>query len=327
MKPLSHSLSLALALSMSMGLAAKADTLSIQVGYAPGGSFDLMARIVADHLGAHLSGTPDVIVENVPGAGSVKLAKMVMEDASPDGMVLASVSPALAQIPILDPESTDFDPLQVHYIAAMSTESSYCITPKASGIETFDAFLQSGAKVGATGRSSSTYTYPAAIKAAFGANIEIVTGFEGSAEIDLAMERGELQGRCGISAAGLVEADMLARYVVLGEIGATPSDVGPPAEFILDKVSDPATKAALALIFSAVDIHHPFIVAPATSPERVAELRAAFDAMVADPAFQADAKARGILVGYSSGADVDAKIAEMLATDPAIKELARQMVQ
>lgn len=320
-------LSLALAFSLATGLAAEAEPLSIKVGYAPGGSFDLVSRLVADHLGAFLPGNPQVIVENVPGAGSLKVAKMLMADPSTEGMVLGSVNSALALLPILDPENTDFDPTKAHYIASMSTESSYCITPKSTGIETFEQFLQSGAKVGATGKASSTYSYPAAIKAAFGANIEIVTGFEGSAEIDLAMERGDLQGRCGISAANLVEADMLTRYNVLAEIGTAPSEIGPKAEFILDKVTDPATRAALTLIFTAADIHHPFIVAPATSPERVAELRAAFDAMVADPAFQDDAKARGYQVGYRNGADVEAVIAGLLATDPAIKELARQMVQ
>jgi tripartite-type tricarboxylate transporter receptor subunit TctC len=323
MKPFS----LSLALILSMGLAAEADTISIHVGYAPGGSFDLVSRLVADHLGAFLPGNPEVIVENVPGAGSLKVAKMLMADPATDGMVLGSVNPALALLPVLEPENTDFDPTKAHYIATMSQESSYCITPKSTGIKTFDQFLQSGAKVGATGKASSTYSYPAAIKSAFGANIEIVTGFEGSAEIDLAMERGDLQGRCGITAANLVEADMLTRYTVLGEIGTTPSTVGPKTEFILDKVSDPATKAALTLIFSAADIHHPFIVAPATSPERVAELRAAFDAMVADPGFQEDAKTRGYLLGYRPGAEVDAVIAGLLATDPAIKDLAHQMVQ
>jgi tripartite-type tricarboxylate transporter receptor subunit TctC len=320
-------LSIALAFSMSTALAVQADTVSIKVGYAPGGSFDLVSRLVADHLGAFLPSNPEVIVENVPGAGSLKVAKMLMADPATDGMVLGSINSALALLPILEPENTDFDPTKAHYIATMSTESSYCITPKSTGIETFDQFLQSGAKVGATGKASSTYSYPAAIKAAFGANIEIVTGFEGSAEIDLAMERGDLQGRCGISAANLVEADMLTRYNVLGEIGTTPSALGPKAEFILDKVTDPATKAALTLIFSAADIHHPFVVAPATSPERVAELREAFDAMVADPGFQDDAKTRGLLIGYRSGAEVDAVIAGLLATDPAIKDLAHQMVQ
>lgn len=320
-------LSLALAFSMSTALATQADTLSIQVGYAPGGSFDLVSRLVADHIGAFLPGNPEVIVENVPGAGSLKVAKMIMADPSTEGMVLGSVNSALALLPVLDPENTNFDPTKAHYIATMSTESSYCITPLATGIKTFDEFLQSGAKVGATGKASSTYTYPAAIKAAFGANIEIVTGFEGSAEIDLSMERGDLQGRCGISAANLVEADMLSRYVVLGEIGTAPSAIGPKTEFILDKVSDPASKAALKLIFAAADIHHPFIVAPATPPERVAELRAAFDAMVSDQGFQDDAKARGYSVGYRSGAEVQAVIAGLLATDPAIKELAWQMVQ
>jgi hypothetical protein len=120
---------------------------------------------------------------------------------------------------------------------------------------------------------------------------------------------------------------MLTRYVVLGEIGTAPSAIGPKTEFILDKVRDPASKAALKLIFAAADIHHPIIVAPATPPERVAELRAAFDAMVADQGFQDDANARGYLIGYRTGTDVEAVIAGLLATDPAIKELARQMVQ
>lgn len=302
-------------------------TVAIKVGYSPGGSYDLVARVIADHLGAHLPGTPDLVVENLPGAGSMKLAKIFSTAGKTDGTEIATVGSALALLPVFEPGNTDYDPRAVHYLASMSNQASFCYALKSSGLTTLDDLLKGTAKVGATGKSSATYTYPAAIKAALGATFDIVVGFEGGAEIDLAMERGEIQARCGTGKDDLLRDGLIDRVNVLAELAPVPRGEFPGVEFLLDRVSDAQTKAAVALVFSTSVVHQPFIVPPGTPADVVATLRAGFDAMVVDPEFIADAKRRGIDIAYTPGAAVEAKITALLATDPAIADLARQFVK
>jgi tripartite-type tricarboxylate transporter receptor subunit TctC len=314
-------------LALSLPLLAHAETLTIQVGYGSGGSYDEAARLIADHISRHLPGTTEVVVENVPGAGSVKLAKMVMASEVTDGSQIATVSSALALMPIFDPQSTDFDPAKVHYLVSMTNSASYCITPKAAGIDNFDAFLTQDFKVGATGKDSTTYTYPAAIKNALGAKFEIVTGFESATEVDLAMERGEIGARCGIGLTTLSKGDMMDRYNVVVELAPTPKNEIPGVPFLLDRAPDEATRKALALVVSSSTVHLPFIAPPATTDEALAKLRAAFDGLAADPEFAAAAERQGFELFMTSGTEVEALIDGFLAADPAVKAAAQALVQ
>ena len=304
-----------------------AERLTIQVGYGAGGSYDEAARLIADHITRHLPGTTEVMVENVPGAGSVKLARMVMASDVTDGSQIATVSSALALLPVFDPESTDFDPTAVHYLVSMTNSASYCITPKASGIDSIDAFLTQEFKVGATGRDSTTYTYPAAIKNALGARYDIVTGFESAAEVDLAMERGEIGARCGIGLTTLSKGDMLERFNVVAELSTEPKNELPGVAFLLDRVTDPEQRLAMSLVFSSGTVHLPFLAPPQTSDEAVARLRAAFDALAADPEFAAAADRQGFELLMTGGADVETMIDGFLGADPAVQETARALVQ
>lgn len=301
--------------------------ITIEVGYGPGGGYDASARLVAEHLGRFLPGNPAVIVTNEPGAGSLRLAKLVTQSGATDGSELAMVSSALALNPVFDPDNRDFDPLQVHYIASVVNLPSYCITPVGSGIETLDQLLHSDAKVGASGKVSSTYTYTAALRAALGGSFQIVTGFKGAAEIELAMERGEIQAECSVGPRMLLEGGALSRYRVLAELAPRPRGTIPGVPFLLDRVGDPETRAALALVFGSGAIHHPFLVAPGTPPETVERLRAAFLAMAADPAFRADAEARGLLIDVTGGAEVEATIRGFLAEPEAVRARARALVE
>jgi len=307
--------------------AAAAQPLTIKVGYGPGGGYDDAARLLADHIGPYLPGKPNVVVENVPGAGSLKLAKMIMQSPATDGAEIATISSALALMPIFDPQNTDFDPLKVHYLVSMTNSASYCYTPKSSGINTLDAFLTKEFKVGATGKDSSTYIYPAAIKHALNAHYDIVTGFQGSAEIDLAMERGDIQARCGVGISTLFQGDYMDRFNVILELSTSPRGEIKDVPFVLDQPMDPATRDALKLVMSSGSIHFPFIAAPGTSDARLAELRQAFEALKTDQAFIDDARARGFALIMTSGAEVENMIDGFLASDPAVKERARALVQ
>ncbi len=306
---------------------AAAQTLTINVGYGPGGGYDDAARLLADHIGPYLPGAPNVVVENVPGAGSLKLAKMFMQSPATDGAEIATVSSSLSLMPIFDPQNTDFDPRKVHYLVSMTNASSYCYTLKSSGIATLDAFLTKQFKVGATGKDSTSYIYPAAIKRALGAHYDIVTGFQGSAEVDLAMERGDIQARCGVGISALFQGDDMNRYNVIFELSTSPRGQIKGVPFVLDQPMDPATHDALKLVMSSGSVHYPFIAAPGTSDARLAELRQAFEALKTDQAFIDDAHARGFPLIMTSGIEVESLIDGFLASDPAVMERARALVQ
>lgn len=319
------SLTLLVAL-LCLSATAAVSQVVIKVGYSPGGSYDAAARAVAAHIGPFLPNAPQVVVENVAGAGSYKLARLFAEAGARDGSEIAVIASALALAPIFEPDRA-FDPTKVFYIGSLSSRPSYCVASKASGITTLDQLLTQPVKVGATGPGSSTYLYPALIKHALKAQFEIVSGFEGGAEIDLAMERGDVQARCGVGFDSLILNGMMDRVNIIAEIGPTKVEGGPKAEFLLDRITDPTTKAAAVLVVSSSRIHHPFILPPDTPLEIVAAYRNAFDAVVKDPAFLADA-ARGFVdVSPTSGAEVEATIRSLLASDPAIRDLARELVQ
>jgi tripartite-type tricarboxylate transporter receptor subunit TctC len=324
---LTRFLACAVALAFASSPVLAEGQLTIKVGYSPGGSYDVSARLVADFIGKYLPGTPDVVVENDPGAGSLKLAKSFMASGNPDGSEIATIGSTLALMPIFEPESTDFDPTQVHYLASLANQASFCYALKSSGIATLDDLLSKDLKVGATGKASTTYTYPAAIKNAFGAKFEIVVGFEGGAEIDLAMERGDIQVRCGTGKDDLTSDGLIDRVNVLAELSPVARNEIEGVESLIGRATDPKVHDALALIFGSTAIHHPFIAPPGTPEETVATLRAAFAALAADADFQAEAERRGVDPEFTSGEAVEAKIADLLATEPEIATLARDLVQ
>lgn len=321
-------LAAALSLSASAALAFEPSEVVIQVGYSAGGTYDATARVVADHLPAHLPGNPTTVVQNLPGAGSLKLARLFAQTAPTDGSTLAVIGNSLALTPVFEPDTAGFAPDQVRYVGTMSNEASYCYTVKSSGITTFDQLLADPqAKVGATGKSSSTYIYAAALKRLFEGQFQIVVGFEGGAEIDLALERGDIQARCGATMSGLVRGGLIERVNVLAELSADTAKATGQGEFLIDRLTDPAKRAAFALILAPAAIHHPFVV-PAATPEPVlTELRAAFAALATDPAFLADAKAWDLTIEYTPGDQVEARIAELLAAPPEVKALARDLAQ
>jgi tripartite-type tricarboxylate transporter receptor subunit TctC len=304
------------------------DRITIQVGYGPGGGYDGVARAIAGLLPDHLPGAPDIIVENVPGAGSLALARMVMADDNRRGRRIATIASALALAPVFEPERTDFDPRAVHYIASMSNAASYCIASRASGITSLQQLLETpGVRIGATGRSSSTYTFPAALGRALGGQFEIIVGFAGGPEIDLAMVRGDIDARCGIGLETIIETGLGEEAVIVAELAGSPRNEVEGVDFALDRVADPDLRAALALVFASSSIHHPFVMAPETPLEHVAAMRAAFAAMVASPAFEALNATRDVPFAPTLGDDLVARIEAILGQPDHIRALARTLVE
>lgn len=296
-------------------------TITIKVGYGAGGGYDQTSRLIARHLGRFLPGQPNIIVQNVPGGGSLKLTKMLVGSEPADGSVIASISEAMFYAPILDPENATFDPLALQWIGSLVDDPAYCLTTKRSGIDTMEKFLQSDFLIGSTGKNSTTYIFAALAKNGMKASYKIVTGFEGTADIELAMQRGEIAGMCGVSSS-LLRSDRDAINIIgmFGQGGSVPR--------LTESIVDPTARQAADLIESALHIHHPLVAPPGTPKETVDALRKAYAEMAADPDFLADATKLGDLtIKPTSGEAISQLVARQLKATPAVFAAARELVK
>ena len=302
--PLRRTLQAVLAV-VSLSMPAKAaDTVMLKVGYGPGGGYDTIARFVAEHLGNHLPGRPDILVQNVAGAGSLKLAKMMVGSEPADGSVIALINSSIAVATVTQPEIADFDANSINWIGSMNETPSVCIVPNDSPIKTVEDFLGADILVGSSGKTSATYVMAALLKNALGARFKLVTGFKGGAEINLAMERGEIGARCGNSLTSYhaTGADKTMRLVGQWTFNA-PAETKHLPNF-LDLIDNDSDRAAAALVIGNLAFDNPLLLPPGTPASIVAEFRAAFDAMVASPEFKTGAVARGIDLSPKPGTEV-----------------------
>jgi tripartite-type tricarboxylate transporter receptor subunit TctC len=301
-------------------------TVTLKVGYGAGGNYDLTSRLVARHLGRFLPGNPAVVVQNVPGGGSLKLTKMMLGSEPADGSVIASVSEAMPFAPVLDPANADFDPLSMQWIGSLSKEPSICITTKSSGIDTMDKFLQSEFLLGASGKSSLTYILSAMVKNGLGAKFGIVTGFDGIAEITVAGQRGEVAGVCALVYHNV--SDQLDAFNVIGRFGSGTIAAAPTLPRFSDQIKDSVTHQAAVLIESSRNFHLPLMAPPGTPKEALDTLRKAYVDMSKDPEFLADAAKLGDLtINITTGEEISKFVAEQLKADPAVFEAARNLAK
>jgi tripartite-type tricarboxylate transporter receptor subunit TctC len=302
-------------------------TITLKVGYGAGGTYDLSSRLVARHLGKFLPGKPDIVVQNVPGGGSLKLVKLMLGSEPADGSVIASVGPTMAFAPTLDPENADFDASKIVWLGSLSNEPGFCVTTKSSGIDTLEKFLTGSFNIGASGKSSTTYQQAALVRKGLGAKFDIVTGFDGVAEIELAMERGELAGHCVATATELVKKGMAERVNVIGSFGSHAAAEFPDVPRFSAAISDPIARSAAELVEAARDVNYPLMVPPGTPEATVEALRKAYAEMTADPAFVAEVRSIGeFAFAPTAGEEMAKLVAAHLKAEAAVLEAARALV-
>ncbi|MGE0457592.1 MAG: Bug family tripartite tricarboxylate transporter substrate binding protein [Bauldia sp.] len=321
------STALALALLTTASGAFDADRLTIQVGFPPGASYDLLARAMANRIGPFLPGDPQVIVENVEGAGGLRLLNLYLQTGAHDGSAVIMLSPSVPLDRILSPETTTYDPQTFQYIVSLGDSPTYCVATEASGIDSFDKLLTTEGVVMASVGTSSTYYAAVAIERVFDVDFNVVTGFRGVAEVILALARGEADAFCGISSSEFERMRAAFDMNVVVELSPERFGAIEGVDFILDRVEDPATREALALIFFSNRIRFPVVAHPDTPPETVAILRDAFLAVATDPAFMDEVTRLGIELSVTPGAEVQTLVEQLYQTDPGIQAAARALVQ
>lgn len=309
----------------AIGSVLAAETLTIKIGYSPGGGYDAMGRFVARHIGNYLPGNPAVHVQNVPGAGSLKLAKLMLNNEPKDGSVIALVNPSLAIATVTEPETANFDANTLNWIGSLSDTPSLCYASQSSNIDTADKFFTEDFIVGSTGKTSATYVFAALAKNLFGGNYKVITGFKGGNEVDVAITRGEIQGRCGNSVTSFNNGPVRNSVNVIGYWSLERDPSLPNAEFLLGRIKDEDDLKATKLLIGSLSFHMPLFLPPDTPQATVDAMRAAFVKMVSDPAFLEDAKDNNIEINAKPGETVAQLIKEFTSVSPEVVKRAADL--
>ncbi len=304
----------------------KGRTVQLYVGYSAGGGYDIYARVLARHLGKHIPGNPTIVPQNMPGAGSLRLANYLYNVAPKDGTAIGTFARGMATEPLLGGTGTQFDARKFSWIGSVTDEVSVCAFWHNSGIATWQDMTTKSYTVGGTGSASDTDVFPNAIRHIFGLKLKLITGFPGGSDIVLALERGEVNGRCGWSWSSLISRnkqlyDSKQIYVPL-QLALHKHEDLPDVPVVMELTKDPKQLAALKLIFARQSMARPYVAPPGLPEERKQALRAAFDATMKDPDFLAEAQRTELEVRPLSGVEIDTLLSELYATPPDVVKLA-----
>jgi tripartite-type tricarboxylate transporter receptor subunit TctC len=299
----------------------KGKTVTIMVGSSPGGGYDLYARLIARHFAKHVPGNPAVVVNNMPGAASNVLAAHIYNVGAKDGTVIGAIFVGAVVEPLLGHKvRTTHDTAKFNYIGNANKDVYVCLIRTDAPVKHFAEALTREVVVGGTAEGASTHDFPMLLNNVLGAKLKIVTGYAGSREVNLAIERGEVQGGCGESWSSV--AATYPSWFKDGKVKvlAQEDSEGHPE---LNRQGVPLTRAfakteqqarILDLVYSQTAFGRPYVVAPEVPPERVAALRAAFMATMRDPELRAEAARMQLDVMPVSGEDLQAMIARLYAT-------------
>ena len=307
-------------------------TVTVIVGFSPGGGYDLYARVLARHIGQHLPGTPAVTVQNMPGAGSLKAANYLYNVARKDGTVFGTFDRGLPMEKLLGRvEGENFDARRFTWIGSITDEPSVCGFSSRSGIRSWQDMKTRPFKVGGAGATADDQIYPTVLKNLFHLPVRIVTGYPGRAEMVLSIQRGEIDGLCGWSWSSLQSRDRAlydsGRIVVTLQLGVEKGQGLPNVPVLGDLATDPKQKAALKLIFSRLILARPFAAPPGLPAERIKSLRDAFDATMRDPEFTAEMQRLALEVRPQSGAKVEQLVKELYAYPRDVAEMAAKAIR
>ena len=306
-------------------------TVTLSVGTSPGGGYDIYARIIARHIGRHIPGEPQVIVRNVPGAGGIVFANTLYNLAPKDGTEIGTFNRTIPLDPLLGNAKAQFDPLKFVWLGSPANEVSTCVSFHTSGIRTIADLRQRELVTGGPGTTTDSIVYPKVSNALLGTRFKIVSGYPGSAEAILAMERGETQGFCGWAYSSM-EAQRqgwlhAGKIHVLLQYGMVRNPAFGDAPLAVDLATKPRDRQIVELIVAPQLFARPYAAPPDLPPERAAALQAAFEATIEDAAFVAEAGERRLEIELVRGREIQALLTRAYATSPEAIEQAKRILQ
>ena len=308
----------------------KGKTITVVSPADPGGSYDLYARLVATHLVRHLPGNPNGVVQNMPGAGGLRAINHLYSIAPKDGTMLQIPVQDIALSEALGRDGVDFKVANFTWIGRIAPSVDLQIAWGDKNIQSIEDVKKREVTIAATGPNSPTSVNPMALNVMIGTKFKLISGYKSNAEMSAAMERGETDGAFATWATikttfpGWIR-DRKINYLVVYTAERVPELPYVPA--VTELAEGKIEKQILSLLASTGTLGRSLVAAPGVDKARAAELRSAFDAMVADPAFLADVKRLNIEFGPLSGADTQKAIAAMFDVDPIVIARTREIVQ
>jgi tripartite-type tricarboxylate transporter receptor subunit TctC len=292
-------------------------TVTILVGFTTGGGYDLYARLLGRHIGRHIPGNPTIVVQNMPGAGSMKAVQYVYGVAAKDGLTLATVSRGMVTEPLLN--GANFDPVKLTWLGTITSETSVCATWKTSAVKTWDDMFKREFSLGGSAVGADPDSFALIMRNVFGAKVKLVTGYPGGNDINLAMERQEVDGRCGWSWTSLKsQKQWLPQVNLLVQFNLEKNPDLPDVPVALERAKDDEQRQVLRLLVAGQYVGRPFFSSPDIPAERKAALCAAFDATMKDAEFLADAAKLDLEISPISAGPIDAFLAELYRTPKAV---------
>jgi tripartite-type tricarboxylate transporter receptor subunit TctC len=305
-------------------------TVTIVTSTGVGGVYDLTARVIARHMGRHLPGNPTLIVQNMPGGGNVLATNYMYNIAAKDGLTIASIHNAMPLHQVLDGRGVRFDAAKFNWLGSTGSENEVILVWRTAGITTIRQAMEREVVLGSTGAGSGLSIIPTAMNNVLGTRFKLVIGYKSSEDINLALERGEVQARAfGLNSIVAQHADWLTggKVAFLAQAGVKRDKDLPDVPLITELAATDTQRAILKLISAPAGLGHPYLAPPGVPPERLALLRNAFAATLRDPLFLAEVDKLMIAIDPMSAEEVAAIVADTINAAPDVVAKAKAAME
>ncbi len=308
----------------------KGKTITINIGVPAGGDYDVRGRLLARHMDRHIPGAPAIVARNMPGAGGVVSANWLSALAPRDGTALLMVMQNMPLAQALQMEGVKFKSEEYNWIGNMTDSPNLLSVMSTSRVKTVEDARRMEATIASAGPGSGSYSYTAAANLIGGTKFRIVTGYAGGSHMNLAMERGEVDGRGSNawSAWKSTKPDWIAekKLVHLIQIALKRHPDLPDVPLLLELASNDLDRKVVRLLSADTAISKALATSPGVPPDRVEALRRAYDATMKDPKFLEEADKRGVDVNPVSGEEVQKIVTEIVETEPEVRRRAGNIV-
>jgi tripartite-type tricarboxylate transporter receptor subunit TctC len=305
-------------------------SLDLYIGYSAGGGYDVYARALARHMGRFIPGNPTIVPKNMPGAGSLVLANWLYNVAPKDGTAFGMIGRGTGFDPLLGSTKAQFDATKFSWLGSMNDEVSVCVAWHTTGINTLEQVKQREVTVGGSGPAADTDQFPKVLNATIGTKFKIVTGYPGGNDVDLAMERGEVMGRCGWSWSSVIATHQSwlddKKINVLVQLSLKKHPDLPNVPLVMDFAKTEQQAQIFKLVFARQPMGRPFLAPPAVPADRVAALRKAFMETLRDREFLAESEKMKLEINPVSGDEVQKIVQDVYRTPKPVAAAVAEML-
>lgn len=301
------------------------------IGYTTGGGYDSYARVLARFIGKHIPGNPLIISQNMPGAGSLLATNWIANAAPRDGTVIGAINRGIPFESLTGGKGVQFDPLKLGWIGSLGKEVNVTIAWHTSKVKKAEQLFTDGLIVGGTGSGADSAIYPAIMNNLLGAKIKLIAGYPGGNDVNIALERGEIEGRPSPSWSSLrsARADWIrdGKIIPIWQLALTKHPDLPNVPLAIDFAKNPEDRQIMEFFFARQEMSRPYVTTPDVDPARLKALRDAFMATTKDAEFIEATKTQDVELDPISGSEIDLLLQRVFATPKHVIERATQLAR